>query len=171
MTRRKKVPLLQRYRLRFARKRPPTAMWEALLVIMFGAVLIYTYSFAKKFTYGEETAANDTAQIVRVQVLNGCGIPGAASEVAEFLLKNGAPHYHFDPVDEGNFATFDVTETLVLDRGESMETAREIAALLGVDSKNVITQALAQNVLDIEVTVLIGRDFAALDLNGDKRSP
>jgi len=165
MTKRKSaVPLLKRYRLRFARKRPPAAMWEALLVILFGAVMIYAYSFAKKITYGSEAEIDGPATSIRVQILNGCGVAGAAGKVAEALRKSSDHSYHFDVVDQGNFATFDVSETLVLDRGESTDAARAVGSVLGVSSERVLRQPLQNNVLDIGVTVVLGRDFEQLNL-------
>lgn len=171
MTRQKKVPFLKRYRLRFARRRPPAAMWEALLVVLFGAVMIYAYSFAKKVTYGAGADGFGPEEIVRVQVLNGCGIRGVASEVTDHLRTCGDPDYRFDVIDQGNFATFDVKETLILDRNESSDAARRIAAVLGVDGDRVLSQPLTENVLDLDVTVLLGRDAQSLNLSETKRRP
>ena len=95
----------------------------------------------------------------------------AGRDVAEFLREHGGSRFEFDVVDQGNFATFDVTETLVLDRGESQDPARRIAELLGIDPEHVLSQPLAENVLDIEVTLLLGRDVSTLDLSDLKRRP
>lgn len=171
MIRRPKVPLLKRYRLRFFKKRPPVVMYEALLVVLFGAVMVYGYSFAKKITYGADAESAGPALLVRVQVLNGCGIKDAASDVTEGLRNAGDAIYQFDVVDQGNFATFDVTETLILDRRQSMAAAARIAEILGVDSDHVIHQNLTENVLDIEVSVLLGSDFATLELPQSERRP
>jgi len=146
-------------------------MWEALLVVLFGAVMIYAYSFAKKITWGADNEAQGPVMMVRVQVLNGCGIKGAAGEVADFLKRTPDPTYQFDVVDEGNFATFDVTETLVLDRGEAREAARIVAERLGVDSDHVLSQPLTENVLDIDVSILLGKDFTVLKLPHNERRP
>jgi hypothetical protein len=144
-------------------------MWEALLIIMFGAVLIYAYSFAKKITYGADAEMPGPAMSVRVQVLNGCGIKGAAGQISEFLRKNGDHAFQYDVVDEGNFATFDVSETLVLDRGDAAEAARAIGTMFGVSEDRVLRQTLPENILDIDVTVVLGRDFSTLDLTGKRR--
>jgi hypothetical protein len=146
-------------------------MWEALIVVLFGAVMIYTFSIAKMIAYGEEEGGNGPAQIVRVEVLNGCGVKGAASDVAERLRKAGHSNYHFDVVDHGNFATFDVKETLVLDRGLSMDAAREVAAVLGIESDHVLHQELTENVLEIEVSVLLGSDIVTMEKTDRERSP
>jgi hypothetical protein len=172
MSRRTKIPLLKKWRQRFSgKKRPPAAMYEALLVVLFGVVMIYGYSFAKKISYGAEAESAGPALLVRVQVLNGCGIKGAAGTVTESLRNTGDGTYQFDVVDQGNFATFDVTETLILDRGESMIAALRIAEILDVNSDHVIHQNLMENVLDIEVSVLLGSDFETLELPESERRP
>lgn len=169
MARRKQtVPFFKRYRMRFFKK-PPSAMWEALLLFLFVAVMVYGYSFAKKITYGAEAESIGPQEFVRVQVLNGCGIAGAASDVAERLIRDQGTSYHFDVVDQGNFATFDVRETIVLIRGESADPARAVANILGLDRDRVIEQPLSENVLDIEVTVLLGKDFKAPGANPKRR--
>lgn len=168
MTKRKSgAPSLKRYRLRF--KKPPGAMWEALLIILFGAVLIYAYSFAKKITYGADAEMPGPAMSIRVQVLNGCGIKGAAGQLSEFLRKNGDHAFQYDVVDEGNFATFDVSETLILDRGDASEAVRSIGTMLGVTAERLLRQPLPENILDIDVTVVLGRDFSTLSLMGKRR--
>ena len=128
-------------------------------------------SFAKKITYGADAESAGPAMLVRVQILNGCGIKGAAADVTESLRNAMGDTFQFDVVDQGNFATFDVTETLVLDRGESMAAARIVAEIIGVDSEHVLHQNLMENVLDIEVSVLLGSDFATLQLPNTERRP
>ncbi len=169
MRRRPAIPFLKRYRQRFAKKRPPTAMYEALLVVLFGAVMIYGYSFAKKITYGADAESAGPTMLIRVQVLNGCGIKDAAADITEGLRNLRDETYQFDVVEQGNFATFDVTETLVLDRGQSMEAALRIAEIIGVDSDHVLHQNLMENVLDIEVSVILGNDYATLELAQSER--
>lgn len=155
---RKKVPLLKRYRQRFAVK--PAPMWEALIVVLLGCVLIYTYSFAKKIGFAETTTeSSGPPLLVRVQVLNGCGLPGVANRISDELRTAGADHFEFDVVEQGNFATFDVEETLVLDRGSSPEAALEIASMYGLPRDRVVRQSLNDNILDIEVSVLLGKDI------------
>ena len=156
----KKVPLLKRYRQRFKVK--PAPMLEALMVILFGCVLIYSYSFAKKIVFAETTQSSGPAQLVRVQVLNGCGVPGMAGTFADKLRLASNRDFEFVVVDQGNFATFDVTETLILDRGASMDAALEIASLYGLPRDRVMQQSLTDNILDIEVSILLGSDVTSL---------
>jgi hypothetical protein len=153
----RKVPLLKRYRQRFKVK--PAPMWDALLVILLGCVLIYSYSFTKKIGFAKISESSGPAQLVRVQVLNGCGVSGMASKFAERLRLAGGGDFEFDVVDFGNFATFDVTESLVLDRGTSRDAALELASMFGLPRDRVLRQPLADNVLDIEVSILLGSDI------------
>ena len=156
----KKVPLLKRYRQRFKVK--PAPMWEALIVVLLGCVMIYTYSFAKKIGFAETISESSSgpAQLVRVQVLNGCGLPGVAGRIADELRTAGNAHFEFDVVEHTNFATFDVEETLVLDRGTSPEAALEVASLYGLPRDRVVRQPLNDNILDIEVSILLGKDIS-----------
>lgn len=156
----KKAPLLKRYRQRFKIK--PAPIWEALMVVLFGCVMIYAYSFAKKIVFAETAESSGPAQLVRVQVLNGCGVPGMAGTFAERLRLASNADFEYDVVDQGNFATFDVAETLVLDRGESMDAALEIASLYGLPRDRVLHQALNDNILDVEVSILLGSDITSL---------
>lgn len=156
----KKVPLLKRYRQRFKVK--PAPMLEALMVILFGCVLIYSYSFGKKLVGAETAQSSGPAQVVRVQVLNGCGVPGIAGTFADKLRLASNSDFEFDVVDQGNFATFDVSETLILNRGESMDAALEIASMYGLPRDRVMQQALNDNILDIEISILLGDDITSL---------
>jgi calcineurin-like phosphoesterase len=94
--------------------------------------------------------------IVQVEVLNGCGISGVADKFTEFLRKN-----NFDVVQMGNYRSFDVDKTLVIDRTGDILNADKVAKALGVNSKNIIQQINKDYFLD--VTIIIGKDFN--DLN------
>jgi hypothetical protein len=157
----KKVPLMKRYRQRFKVK--PAPMWEALIVVLLGCVLIYSYSFAKKVVQAGDVGSTDPSgppQVVRVQVLNGCGRSGVAKKIADELRTAGNVSFEFDVVDQGNFATFDVNETLVIDRGSSAEAALEIASMYGLPRDRVVRQPLSDNFLGVEVSFLLGKDVS-----------
>lgn len=96
------------------------------------------------------------AGIIQVEVLNGCGISGVADKFTEFLRKN-----NFDVVQMGNYRSFDVDKTLVIDRTGNKINADKVANALGVDSKNVIQQINKDYFLD--VTIIIGKDFNSLN--------
>lgn len=98
-------------------------------------------------------AAVDSAawtEPIRVEVLNGAGTAGAARRVTAFLRERG-----FDVVYYGNADRFDVDSTVVLDRLDRLESARQVADSLGV--RRVRSEPDAELYLD--VTVILGRDW------------
>ena len=90
---------------------------------------------------------------IRVEVRNGSGIPGAASDVTAYLRDAG-----FDVVDFGNAEEFDVARTVVIDRVGAPERAREVAAVL----RGVPIRSGPDSTLYLDVTVLVGRDAPGL---------
>jgi hypothetical protein len=90
---------------------------------------------------------------VRVQVLNGCGMNGVAQRVANLLRLNG-----YDVIEVGNAASFDYSDTVVLDRVGKGGRAQEVAVVLGVES--AIIQRIEGS--PFEATVIVGKDVKRL---------
>jgi calcineurin-like phosphoesterase len=129
------------------------------IIILVLIVAFLTYSIAAKIRVKNEldnVQKRKKAGIIQVEVLNGCGISGVADKFTEFLRKD-----NFDVVQMGNYRSFDVNKTLVIDRTGNILNADKVAKALGVDSKNVIQQINKDYFLD--VTIIIGKDFN--DLN------
>lgn len=98
------------------------------------------------------------SNIIQLEVLNGCGVPGLANDFTSVLRKNG-----FDVVETGNFKNFDMQNTVVIARTFDAENARRVADALGVDPKNVFVEASEDFYLD--ATVVIGSDYKSLKFN------
>lgn len=94
---------------------------------------------------------------IQVEVLNGCGISGVADNVTDQLRK-----MNYDVVQIGNFRTFDIDESIVIDRKGNMNIAENIADSLGIDRVNVIQQINKKYLLD--VTIIVGKDYKHLKL-------
>jgi hypothetical protein len=94
-------------------------------------------------------------QIIQIDLLNGCGVNGAASRFTNYLRARG-----YDVVEMKNYKTSDVKESLVIDRTGNVETAKKVAYALGVKEKNIIQQ-INQNYF-VDVSVVVGKDFSAL---------
>jgi hypothetical protein len=122
-----------------------------LCLICGGAIIIGSYridSFAA-------TEKNDPVHaaipyIGRIEVLNGCGIAGAANETADFLRR-----HHFDVKNIGNAQAWNYCSTLVVSRTENMTHARKVAEALSTG--RVIL--LRNEQTDYDVTVFIGPDY------------
>jgi hypothetical protein len=88
-------------------------------------------------------------------VLNGCGVSGVAQKFTDFLRKR-----NYDVVQSSNYKTFDVQESIVIDRLGDLQAARRVAYALGVDEKNVVQ--LINTDYYLNVSVVIGHDYKKL---------
>lgn len=94
---------------------------------------------------------------IHVEILNGCGKDGIANEVGQKLRDFG-----FDVMTLGNAENFNFPKTLVIDRVGKPEFAQQVADILG--TKNQIQQKTPDPFRMEEVTVIIGRDYARLEI-------
>jgi hypothetical protein len=89
-----------------------------------------------------------TGERVRVEVLNGGGVPGMARTATERLRAAG-----FDVVEFGNAPSFDSERpSTVVDRVGRDDVARAVAEALGID--NVLSEPDPN--LYVDVTVVLG---------------
>ena len=105
---------------------------------------------------GQEAAPQDPEGLpspgnrIRVEVLNGSGVPGLAAQVRDLLRDHG-----FDVVYFGNAPSFDEEVSSVVDRAGGGDGARGVAEVLGITE---VTQASDPDLL-LDVTVVLGRDW------------
>jgi hypothetical protein len=92
---------------------------------------------------------------IQLDVLNGCGVPNAGTEFTAYLRARG-----FDVVEIRNYKTFDVDESLVIDRIGDMSNARKVAYALGISKEHVVQQMNQDYYVD--VSVVIGKDYKSL---------
>ncbi len=95
--------------------------------------------------------------IIQLEVLNGCGVPGLANDFTSALRKNG-----FDVVETGNFKNFDMQNTVVIARTFNTKNAKRVADALGIAEEHVFIEASEDFYLD--ATVVIGSDYKSLKL-------
>lgn len=128
-----------------------------LLILFLGYALIVqiSNSLSKEEKVSKELIL--PAQ-VQIEVLNGCGAAGVADKFTEFLRSKG-----FDVVNKGNYSSFDVDNTLVIDRSNNPEKAFMVAEIIGVDKKRIVKQFNNQYFLD--VTLIVGKDYNTLLVN------
>lgn len=110
--------------------------------------------------------ANKTAEVVQelffpravvalptIEVLNGSGIVGAAATAAEMLKKKG-----YDVKSVGNAPKYTYDSSEVINHRGSDEGAQQIASLLN----SQIIKREQDKAAPADVTVIVGRDFAAV---------
>lgn len=103
---------------------------------------------------------------VTLQILNGCGQKGAAESLTNALLP-GDGSLMYDVIEKADTKIEAFNKTVVVDRrggstgnGILSEKARKIAKRLGINEDDIILLKFEDNILDIDVTVIAGSDYA-----------
>ncbi len=96
---------------------------------------------------------------VRIQVLNGCGVKGLARRISPALRAWG-----LDVRETKNAPHPDFERSSVIDRRGDMDVARALADSLGID-KSRVTSEFNPNLSDIDVSLIVGKDYKRLKLN------
>ncbi len=96
------------------------------------------------------------SDVIQVEVRNGCGVSGLANRFTSVMRQNG-----FDVVESGNFDTFDVTRSFVIDRSGNLDNARRVARALGLSDDRIIREISPDFYLD--ATIVIGSDYESLN--------
>ena len=95
------------------------------------------------------------SNIIQIEVLNGCGVTGVADRFTDFLRSK-----NLDVVNVDNYISFDINESIVIDRIGNMANAYKVAKELGIKKENVIQQLNKDYFLD--VSLIIGKDYYQL---------
>lgn len=96
------------------------------------------------------------AKLLQIDVLNGCGQSGIGEKFTDYLRQQ-----KFDVINTGNFVSFDVENTIVVDRKGNPENALRVARSLGL-TREAVVQNINKDYL-IDVTVIIGRDYKEIN--------
>lgn len=130
-----------------------------LIIIILSILIVFLgYSLFIKITGAENHSVSNeelAAEVIQLEVLNGCGASGIAEKFTNFLRRK-----NFDVVQSGNYISFDIDKSMVIDRTGNMANAYKVAETLGIDKKNVIRQINDDYFLD--VSLIIGRDYFQL---------
>ncbi|MFA6457186.1 MAG: LytR C-terminal domain-containing protein [Bacteroidota bacterium] len=128
-----------------------------VLLIAFNGMQLYgIFSQDRPSVVSSAAAVDDTAHIpLQINVLNGCGVSGVGSTMTTFCRKSG-----YDVVEMGNYRTFDVEHSIVIDRSGKMSEAVRLADVLGIQRANVVQQF--SNDQMVSASVVIGKDYQSL---------
>ena len=99
---------------------------------------------------------------IRVEVLNGCGIPQVAARLTKKSRALG-----LDVIHEGNAVSFNFLHTLVIDRSGDPGKARQVASVLGIP--HCIQQITEDAYRLADVSIIIGRDYLQMNLLEDSK--
>jgi len=128
-------------------------------------VLLIGSSVRNHFATGSEhTMISDTAEVVepntvlKIEVLNGCGVDGVARKFADYLKKQG-----FDPVNVTNYGSQNIPRTAIIDRtSNGLVNGRKVAQSLSLTDDYVVYQASPERM--VAVSVIIGQDYKGIQL-------
>jgi len=133
--------------------------------IIFLSVFIVVFLVSMLIPQSEVKIDTVLPATVRLQLQNGCGVKGAAEEMTKAFVESSSDVV-YDIIDKSNAETYNFDKTMVIDRiGDSVNTnayskaALVVAERLGVGPDQLILQRLSDNLLDIDVTVIIGADY------------
>lgn len=101
---------------------------------------------------GSETVST----ALRVQILNGCNVPGIARKAGDWLVRNG-----YDVRDVGNADRNDYRESKVIDRGGNVEAAKELARLAGIPESRVVRLNGSPSP-KLDLSLVLGSDYRKL---------
>lgn len=104
------------------------------------------------------------SKAIRIEILNGAGVPKLASKAADYLRAKGFDVVKTDNAPHGNFK-----KSVVQDRIGDIDKARTIASALGIGEAGVLQQKNPQLYLD--VTVIIGQDYKSLKFMTSGKQP
>ena len=144
MTQKQKSPFLLHASLGFL---------SVLLLILLTA--LFTRIIYPRIVAERSESSTLISDVIQSEVLNGCGVPGLATQFTSKLRENG-----FDVVESGNFETFDIRKTLVIDRSGNLDNALKVAHALGVHEDQVMQEISPDYYLD--ASVVIGSDYENL---------
>lgn len=125
------------------------------LLLTLGLVVVGAIYFLAMNPDEPEVRQFGRTRAIQLDVQNGTGEARLAQKLTEFLRAEG-----FDVVELGNYKSQDIPRTMVLDRAGNMDAAKFVAASLGIDEERVVQQV--DKNLFLDVTVVIGKDFASL---------
>jgi hypothetical protein len=141
------------------RKRPRSFLLNLVIVVLVVAVGYLGYAlFLRQVVrppVDVDREGGVPGEIIQIDVLNGCGAAGVASTFTAYLRAR-----RYDVVEMRNYKTFDVDESMVIDRVGNLENAGKVAYALGIGKSNIIQQLNPGYYVD--VSVVIGKDYQTL---------
>lgn len=143
---------------------------SVVIILLIGFNLVFMASWVIKSLMANQTSSGSGRQrvqrvsdnqpresLIKVEVLNGCGVSGVANRLTDYLRKRDVDVVYF-----GNFESFNISETLVIDRRDyELTNARTIGKVIGVKDNRMFPQISPERQLD--VTIIIGKNYANLN--------
>ena len=127
----------------------------SVILALFAVFLLYSVLNKTGIVNFDDNTAikpQNVQQLIQVEVLNGCGVTGVGDGLTDVLRAKG-----IDVVKTGNYRSFDIENTFIIDRLGKIETANRVADSLNLDKRFIITEKNKNYFLDL--TIVIGKDY------------
>ena len=151
-----KSSLKKTYSNKQIKKSTSSFILNSIIVLLSAIIIFISYSLYSNLSTRNSNdfplRKKSNSSQIQVEVLNGCGVSGVADTLTDYLR-----NHNFDVVQIGNYISYDVEKSIVIDRTGNMINAFKVADTLGIDHKNVIQQMNSNYFLD--VSLIIGKDF------------
>ena len=137
---------------------------ELGVLATFLLVVLYIISVSVRITTGVSETLDSPEHVVRLQILNGCGVNGLASKVADALADYSDPDLEIEVIDTDNFDLRKVTRTFLISRQKDERGGTILAEKIGLDPSEIVFEPLENNYRQVSVTLILGEDWETLKL-------
>jgi hypothetical protein len=132
---------------------------EIAVGVVFVIILVYLITISVKVSTGISQTITSQDQVIRLQVLNACGVAGLASRTGARLDSYRGENFEIELTDTDNFEVRDLPRSIIISRIENTVPARLLAEYLGLDPSQVVFRPLENNLNHISVTLILGEDY------------
>lgn len=140
---------------------------ELSIGLVLFVVIVYIASVTIKVTSGFSKTINSSKHQIRLQVLNGCGVRGAAGKLSDRLDRYFDNEIEIMIVDTDNFDLTEIRRTFLISRIEDKQASELLAEKLGLDPDDIKYRPMENNFRHVSVTLVLGTDFEQIGFATD----
>lgn len=128
----------------------------SVIIIVVAISIVFKYIIVESV---EQEADKDLRKVpvdemIQVNVLNGCGAPGIASKVREYLRVRG-----IDVVDIGNYSS-KADFSFIIDRIGDTSASKKVASAMGIPDS--IIKLEIDSGMFLKSSIILGKDYQKL---------
>lgn len=135
---------------------------ELAIAAILALVIIYGASFAIRITHGFSRTIDIPKYGIRLQILNGCGINGAAARIAKVIPGMIEQPLEISIIDMSDFSSYHIKKSFLISREKETKATKILAEQLGLGDDNILYEPLEDNYKSITSTLILGEDFETI---------
>ncbi len=148
------------------KQKQSSRLLEFAIVAIAALVVIYAISFTVRITRGFSKTVETPEFTIRMQILNGCGIDGAARQAEKNVPGQIRLPLDLMILEVTDFDSYHVKESFIISRDKDTKPAKLLADQLDLDKDKIIYKPLENNYQSINIALVLGEDY--LDIWKDK---